>query len=252
MKLWITDVFKRLVHVNRQPETQTLRLKWRETKPSHLRSWNRNFIDASVNQLLQDCFSSVCEPHAVVLLAWSESCRSLMRPLVVCSADLHHVPVDDPSCQPARLHHHWNLGCVSETNFLVFLLNICRQTVLYKVLQVSVCPPGIPAASRMTSAGCTEFLNVLPFLEGESVYSAVVVRRRVILEIPLWSVCPWFCVFVPPAVTSAAQRQPLTARGSRAADCVQHPTGGGETASVRVIQQKESGQIDLKNTQICS
>lgn len=31
------------------------------------------------------------------------------------SPDVHHVAVGDPPAQPARLHHHWNMGCVSSS-----------------------------------------------------------------------------------------------------------------------------------------
>lgn len=42
------------------------------------------------------------------------------------------VDVDDPAYQPARLHHHWHLGCVSTiyTSF-VFLCNVSYCKALH-------------------------------------------------------------------------------------------------------------------------
>lgn len=38
-----------------------------------------------------------------------------------------HVPVDDPSCQPSCLHHHRNMGCVSN---LCKIINVCLSEYL--------------------------------------------------------------------------------------------------------------------------
>lgn len=108
-----------------------------------------------------------------------------MKLLGVCSGDLHHVPVDDPSCQPARLHHHWNMGCVSENKlscvFFFFSQHLQTDRAAAQdssCLNVSLVPQD--ACYLCSDQDDLQRLHtvpdVFPFLEGESVYSAVVVR----------------------------------------------------------------------------
>lgn len=51
--------------------------------------------------------------HRKTLILLLDRCLRISEDAACCLPGGRHVPVDDPPCQPARLHHHGNMGRVS-------------------------------------------------------------------------------------------------------------------------------------------
>lgn len=60
----------------------------------------------------------------IIVLFWRPD-RSPSRLCGFSSAGGRHVAVDDPPRQPAGLHHHWNMGRVSTSQWINICLNVC-------------------------------------------------------------------------------------------------------------------------------